>query len=66
MGISADKTYLQMKMLNTKKGPGVRCLRAQSDKIEYSKYMRDVCLNEKNVTVIEAMATSLIMENNSC
>ena len=49
MGKAADATYLQMKMLNTKKGPGVRCLRAQSDKIEYSKYMVDILVNHSNV-----------------
>ena len=40
MGHAADATYLQMKMLNTAKGPGVQCLRAQSDKIEYVEYMK--------------------------
>src|SRR5574344_1184052 len=38
MGIAADKNYLQMKMLNTGKGPGVQCLRAQADKIYYPRY----------------------------
>ena len=42
MGITADKTQLQMKMLNTAKGPGVWCLRAQSDKLDYKNYMRDL------------------------
>jgi len=66
MGKAADVTYLQMKMLNTKKGPGVRCLRAQSDKLEYSKYMVNKCKNQENLILIEDMATSLIMENKVC
>ena len=55
-----------MKMLNTKKGPGVRCLRAQSDKLEYSKYMVNVLVNHPNVEIIESIATSLIVENGKC
>ena len=66
MGKAADATYLQMKMLNTKKGPGVRCLRCQSDKIEYSKYMIDVLKRENNITLIEDMAVELIVENGVC
>ena len=43
MGITADRTALQFKMLNSAKGPGVRALRVQSDKIAYSRYMQNVC-----------------------
>ncbi len=53
MGITADETALQFKMLNTTKGPGVQCLRVQSDKIEYSKRMQEICLNQENLEVIE-------------
>ncbi len=53
MGITADKTALQFKMLNTTKGPGVQSLRVQSDKIEYSKMMQEICLQQENLTVIE-------------
>ena len=42
MSKTADKTYLQMKMLNTAKGPGVQSLRAQADKKAYPRYMRKV------------------------
>jgi tRNA uridine 5-carboxymethylaminomethyl modification enzyme len=49
MAVNTDKTYLQMKMLNTAKGPGVWCLRAQSDKIDYKNYMRDLLKVEPNV-----------------
>lgn len=66
MGITADKTYLQMKMLNTAKGPGVWCLRAQSDKIVYKHTMRDIILNEKNVDVVEGCVTNLIVEYGVC
>jgi tRNA uridine 5-carboxymethylaminomethyl modification enzyme len=43
MGITADHTALQFKLLNTNKGPGVQCLRVQSDKVAYSRMMADSC-----------------------
>ena len=49
----ADKTALQFKMLNTTKGPGVWSLRVQSDKLAYSRMMRDITLNTPNLEVIE-------------
>lgn len=64
MPITADKTALQFKMLNSAKGPGVRALRVQSDKLKYKKYMQEVCLHQKNLTVKEGMATKLLVENN--
>ena len=66
MGITADKTYLQMKMLNTAKGPGVWCLRAQSDKLDYKYTMRDILLNEENVDVVEGCVTKLLVEDKTC
>lgn len=63
MGITADQTALQFKMLNTTKGPGVHALRVQSDKIAYSKMMQEVCLNQDNLTVIEAQVTKVLFEN---
>ena len=65
MGKAADHHYLQMKMLNTGKGPGVQCLRAQQDKLEYPKYWRELVSKEENLTVQEGMVVSLIMENNA-
>ena len=59
MPITADKTALQFKMLNTAKGPGVRALRVQSDKIAYGKMMQSVCLHQENLTVKEGMAVKL-------
>ena len=66
MGKATDATFLQMKMLNTGKGPGVQCLRAQSDKIAYAKYMQNVLKREKNITVLQTMATKLLVEDNKC
>lgn len=63
MGKAADASALQFKMLNTNKGPGVRCLRVQSDKLEYSKYMQQKVLNTPNLTVVEAMIEELIAED---
>ncbi len=60
MGIAADHHYLQMKMLNTGKGPGVQCLRAQQDKLEYPKYLQDLALNTPNLEVKEGSVVSLI------
>ena len=59
MPITADKTALQFKMLNSAKGPGVRALRVQSDKIAYKKMMQDVCLHQENLTVLEGMAVEI-------
>lgn len=64
MGISADLTALQFKLLNTNKGPGVRSLRVQSDKLAYSKMMKDVCLNQENLDVLQVMVGRLLIENN--
>lgn len=63
MGITTDKTYIQLKMLNTTKGPAVQSLRAQVDKIEYPKYMSNVVMNEANLTVIEDSVIDLIVED---
>ena len=60
----ADKTALQFKMLNTTKGPGVWSMRVQSDKLEYSKAMQDLCMNTNNLTVIEDIVEEVICENN--
>ena len=61
----ADKTALQFKMLNTTKGPGVWSMRVQSDKIEYSKMMLDLCLHTENLTVIEDIVEEVICEDKS-
>lgn len=63
MGKTADATYLQMKMLNTAKGPGVQSLRAQADKKAYPRYMQNVLKNQENLDIIEAMVEGLTIEN---
>lgn len=63
MGEVADATYIQMKMLNSSKGPAVRALRAQSDKKEYMTYMRNVIEGNKNIFLRQACIVNLIVEN---
>ncbi|MCR5795420.1 MAG: tRNA uridine-5-carboxymethylaminomethyl(34) synthesis enzyme MnmG [Solobacterium sp.] len=62
MPVTADRTALQFKMLNSAKGPGVRALRVQSDKIAYGKMMQDVCLHQAHLTVFEGMAVRVCVE----
>lgn len=64
MGIAADKTFIQMKVLNRSRGPAVQCLRAQSDKYAYNTYMRERLLNHPGIDVLEGMIQELIIENN--
>lgn len=64
MGITTDKTLLQLKMLNSSKGPAVRALRAQADKTTYPKYMQDTIFNTPNLDVLEGYVTSLITNEN--
>ncbi|MCQ2753786.1 MAG: tRNA uridine-5-carboxymethylaminomethyl(34) synthesis enzyme MnmG [bacterium] len=59
MGEVADATYLQMKTLNSSKGPAVRALRAQSDKREYSLYMRKIIENTPNIWLKQCCITEL-------
>lgn len=63
MGKVADKTLLQMKMLNFSKGPAVRSLRAQGDKVSYPKEMQRLLKEDKNITLIEDMVEDLIVED---
>lgn len=62
-GRIADASSLQMKMLNSSKGPAVRSLRAQVDKITYPKKMLELLNNTPNLTIKEAMVEDLIVEN---
>lgn len=64
MGIAADATYLQMKTLNMSKGPAVRALRAQSDKKEYSQFMRNVIQEEKNIYLKQCCISQLLTKDN--
>lgn len=63
MGIVTDATYIQMKMLNSSKGPAVRALRAQSDKKEYMAFMRNLIEANRNISIKQGMAVELIVEN---
>lgn len=63
MGEATDATYIQMKMLNSSKGPAVRALRAQSDKRQYMDYMRNIIENNENIYLRQACITDLLVEN---
>ena len=63
MGKAADHHYLQMKMLNTGKGPGVQCLRCQQDKLEYPSYLKSLVQNNENITLIEGEAINIIYDD---
>lgn len=64
MGKVADKTHLQIKMLNSAKGPAVQSLRAQGDKVAYPKEMLNTLKSLENLTIQEGMVEDLIIENN--
>ena len=65
MGKIADKTHLQIKMLNVAKGPAVQSLRAQGDKITYPKEMLKTLKSLKNLTIEEGMVEDLIVDNHT-
>ena len=65
MGYSADQTALQFKMLNTNKGPGVRSLRVQSDKMAYRRVMQDTLAKQENLTVIEALVEEILVRDHT-
>lgn len=62
MGRVIDKTYIQMRMLNTAKGPAVRALRAQADKQLYQREMKRLLEDEENLQIRQAMVEELIIE----
>ncbi|WP_026526250.1 tRNA uridine-5-carboxymethylaminomethyl(34) synthesis enzyme MnmG [Butyrivibrio sp. VCD2006] len=62
MGKNIDKTYLQSKMLNKSKGPAIHSLRAQADKMEYSKSMKMILQSQKNLTVKQAEIEEILFE----
>lgn len=66
MGRNIDKTYIQMRMLNTGKGPAVRALRAQADKFAYQHEMKKTIENEPNATLLQGMVEHLIIEDGLC
>ena len=66
MGKNIDATYMQMRMLNTGKGPAVRALRAQAAKWQYHEHMKDVIENTPNLTLRQGMVDELIVEDGVC
>ena len=64
IGKMADRTYLQKRVLNSSRGPAVWALRAQTDKREYARVMREIVENQENLVVREGMVTDLIMGKN--
>lgn len=63
MGKAADLGALQIKMLNTSKGPGVQCLRAQEDKLDYPSIMQNFAFNTPNLTLKEGMVDDLLHDD---
>ena len=63
MGINADKSQIQIKILNDAKGPAIRALRAQADKVDYPANMLKTLKNTKNLTIVEAMVEDLIVND---
>lgn len=66
MAKNIDKTHIQMRMLNTRKGPAVRALRAQADKVMYQREMKRTLEKEENLTVMQGMVEKLLVEENVC
>lgn len=66
MGRNIDKTFIQMRMLNTGKGPAVHALRAQADKFEYQHLMKKTIEETPNLTLRQGMVEELIVEDGKC
>jgi tRNA uridine 5-carboxymethylaminomethyl modification enzyme len=66
MGKNIDKTHIQMRMLNTGKGPAVRALRAQADKFLYQHEMKKTLESEPNITLMQGMVERLVVEDGVC
>ncbi|MGX7197388.1 tRNA uridine-5-carboxymethylaminomethyl(34) synthesis enzyme MnmG [Enterococcus olivae] len=66
MGKNIDKTYIQMRMLNTGKGPAVRALRAQADKHAYASEMKHTIEREENLTLRQGIVERLLVEDGVC
>ncbi len=65
MGVNADKTCIQFRMLNTGKGPAVHALRAQADKKLYQFTMKETCENTPNLDVKQILITDLLLEDST-
>ncbi|WCF08374.1 tRNA uridine-5-carboxymethylaminomethyl(34) synthesis enzyme MnmG [Paenibacillus thiaminolyticus] len=66
MGRNIDKTFIQMRMLNTGKGPAVHALRAQADKVLYQQAMKETVESTPNLTLRQGMVEELLVEDGKC
>lgn len=66
MGKNIDQTYIQMRLLNTGKGPAVQALRAQADKASYSVQMKETLENQVDLDLKQAMVDQLLIEDGEC
>ncbi|WP_410770096.1 tRNA uridine-5-carboxymethylaminomethyl(34) synthesis enzyme MnmG [Fontibacillus sp. BL9] len=66
MGRNIDKTFIQMRMLNTGKGPAVHALRAQADKFSYQHTMKETMEKEPKLTMRQGLVEELIVEDGKC
>ena len=65
MGLVADQSHFQIKMLNSSKGPAVMSLRAQADKVEYPRFMLNYLKANKNLDIIEGIVEELLVKDNT-
>jgi tRNA uridine 5-carboxymethylaminomethyl modification enzyme len=66
MGRNIDKTYIQLRMLNTGKGPAVHALRAQADKFLYQHMMKETIENQAHLTMVQGMVEELLVDDGVC
>ncbi len=66
MGRNIDKTYIQLRMLNTGKGPAVHALRAQADKFLYQHMMKETIEKQENLTMVQGMVEELLVDHGVC
>ena len=64
MGVNADKSLLQLRMLNSGKGPAVQSLRAQVDKVEYHNEMKHTLERQKNLDILQCEVAEILVEQN--
>ncbi len=66
IGLNTDRSALQMRMLNTGKGPAVHALRAQADKFIYQMNMKSILENQPGLDVRQVLVERLVFKNNGC
>ena len=65
MGLAADATGIQFRMLNRSKGPAVQSPRCQADKYKYKDYIREILENASNLSIVEAIAAQILTQDNA-